>query len=280
MSAFYDNNITDKGRQLMGDIQMGAKFTPTRVVIGSGYLPTGVTTRTITEVVAVVKTLPLNKAQKLTTGDAVFGAAFSNEDVTEAFYYRELGLYAKGVYADGTETAEILYSYGNAGANAELIPAYSTNSIVSRQLDLIVYIGNDAQVELTIQGGVYVDFPTFDAAIAELQENKADVSYVQETFYNVAQDIVRLDEEIGVEAARIDDLIGRADLTNNEFVILRAEMQRIEGKVNENAAKVSSLWDALLTDITANQVIVDFDDLTGFTLTGGVWNSPLYRLEV
>ena len=122
MSAFYDNNVTEKGRLLLGDIQMGAKFKPTRIVIGSGYLPTGTTTRTITNVVSVVKSLELNKAQKLPTGDAVFGAVFTTEDITEAFYYRELALYAKGVYDDGTETAEVLYSYGINSAFAPALP--------------------------------------------------------------------------------------------------------------------------------------------------------------
>ena len=36
MSAFYDNNVTDVGRLLLGDVQMGASFVPTKIVIGKG----------------------------------------------------------------------------------------------------------------------------------------------------------------------------------------------------------------------------------------------------
>ena len=113
MSAFYDNNVTDVGRLLLGDVQMGASFVPTKIVIGKGYLPQGKTTRTMTDVADVVKELALNKATKNPDGDAIFGAIFSNEDIQEAFYYRELGLYAKGVYynqSGGVErdTAEVL----------------------------------------------------------------------------------------------------------------------------------------------------------------------------
>lgn len=183
MSAFYDNNVTDVGRQLLGDIQMGASFVPTKIVIGKGYMPQGKTTRTMTAVADVVKELPLNKARKNTDGDAVFGAIFTNEDVQQAFYYRELGLYAKGVYyneAGGvqSETAEVLYSYGNAGDNAELIPAYSTGSVVERQLDLLVYIGNDTQVSLTIETGLYVTIPVFNDTVAELREDIEEVRYI------------------------------------------------------------------------------------------------------
>ena len=175
MSAFYDNNITDVGRLLLADIQSGSKFVPTKIVIGSGYMPQGKTTRTMTDVAEVVKELSLNKVQKTSDGSVIFGAAFSNEDILEPFYYRELGLYAKGVYynAEGepsNETEEVLYSYGNAGDNAELIPAYSEGSITERQLDLIVYIGNDTEVVLNIEAGIYVTMPVFTEQIEKINK--------------------------------------------------------------------------------------------------------------
>ena len=183
MSAFYDNNVTDVGRLLLGDVQMGASFVPTKIVIGKGYLPQGKTTRTMTDVADAVKELALNKATKNPDGDAIFGAIFSNEDIQEAFYYRELGLYAKGVYYNQSggverETAEVLYSYGNAGENAELIPAYSTGSVVERQLDLLVYIGNDTEVKLEIETGVYVTIPVFNDTVERLEKDIEEVRYI------------------------------------------------------------------------------------------------------
>ena len=86
---------------------------------------------------------------------------YSNKDITKAFYFRELALYAKCVYYndDGSiksEGAETLYSYGNAGDTADLMPAYSTSTVVERQMDIVSYVGNDAQVDLTIESGVYI----------------------------------------------------------------------------------------------------------------------------
>lgn len=181
MSVFQDNSVTDQGRMLFADIQMGAAFVPTRVVIGSGYLPTGETTRTIKDVVAVEKEMGINKMEKLPDGSVVFGAKFSNEEVEDTFYYRELGLYAKAVYPEGKETKEVLYSYGNAGVNAELIPAYNTNSILERQLDLIVYIGNDTEVKLEIKTGLFVDFDTFYEKYYELKEDIEEAKYITDT---------------------------------------------------------------------------------------------------
>lgn len=183
MSSFYDNNVTDVGRLLLGDIQMGASFVPTKIVIGKGYMPAGKTTRTMTDVAEVVKELQLNKAMKNPNGDAIFGAIFTNEDITEAFYYRELAMYAKGVYFNEEggvdhETEEVLYSYGNAGDNAELIPAYGTGTVVERQLDLLVYIGNDTQVSLTVETGLYVTIPVFNDTVAELRQEIEEVRYI------------------------------------------------------------------------------------------------------
>ena len=150
MSAFFDNNITDVGRFLWQEMQAGGVFIPTKIVIGSGYIPAGKTTRTITDVVSPVKEIKLNKKSKMPNGDFIIGGIFTNEEITEPFYYRELSLYAKVQKPDGTFTAETLYSYGNAGNSAEIIPAYSTETSIERQLDLLTYIGNDTEVKICL----------------------------------------------------------------------------------------------------------------------------------
>lgn len=161
MGNFSNNSITDKGRLLLADVQAGAVFTPTRIVIGAGSLPNTVTTQTITDVIAPIKSLAINKKKRSNDGKCTFGGAYTNEDITADFYFRELALYAKAVYLneDGTvksEVAEVLYSYGNAGDTADLMPAYSASTVVEKQIDLVVWIGNNAQVDLTIESGIYV----------------------------------------------------------------------------------------------------------------------------
>lgn len=198
MSAFYDNHITDLGRILLGDIQMGASFVPTKIVIGKGYMPQGKTTQTMTDVVDVVKELPLNKAIKNPDGDAIFGTVFTNEDIQQSFYYRELALYAKGVYFNQSgeterETDEILYSYGNAGDTAELIPAYSTGNVVERQLDLIVYIGNDAEVHLKMETGVYVTIPVFNDIVEQIDKR---INAVWDTIQVIDEQVKQNAEDI------------------------------------------------------------------------------------
>lgn len=169
MGNFSNSAITDAGRGLLAEAQAGAVFTPTRIVIGSGSIPTGKTAQTTTDVVAAVKSLPVIKRQRTPDGKAIFGSVYSNEDITEAFYFRELALYAKPVHLneDGSvasEGAEVLYTYGNAGNDADFMPAYSTNTVVEKQLDIVTYVGNNTQVNLTVESGTYVTKEEMGAA--------------------------------------------------------------------------------------------------------------------
>ena len=161
MGTFSNNSITDVGRILLADVQAGAVFTPTRIVIGSGSMTCGATAQGMTDVITPVKSLAINKKKRTPDGKCVFGGVYTNEEVTEPFYFRELALYAKAVYLneDGSvksEGAETLYSYGNAGATADYMPAYSTSTVVEKQMDLVTWVGNDAQVDLTIESGIFI----------------------------------------------------------------------------------------------------------------------------
>ncbi|MBS5140236.1 MAG: hypothetical protein KHY85_05755 [Clostridium sp.] len=270
MSAFYDNNVTDVGRLLLGDVQMGASFVPTKIVIGKGYLPQGKTTRTMTDVADVVKELALNKATKNPDGDAIFGAIFSNEDIQEAFYYRELGLYAKGVYYNQSggverETAEVLYSYGNAGENAELIPAYSTGSVVERQLDLLVYIGNDTEVNLEIETGLYVTIPVFNDTVERLENDIEEVRYIVDSTtakkYEWAMEsgTLSLDEVGGdtkiniADKETLDAVKGKVDLIHTNTEGLSGKIgQTNDSGGSEAAGSVFAKLNKIIGDIAAH----------------------------
>lgn len=161
MGNFSNNAITDNGRSLLAEVQAGAVFIPTRIVIGSGEIPSGKTPATMTEVTTPVVSLVINKKERTPDGKAIFGGVYTNKDITTAFYFRELALYARAEYRDenGNVTQavpECLYSYGNAGTTADYMPAYSTNTVVERQMDLVAYVGNNTTVDLSIDSGVYV----------------------------------------------------------------------------------------------------------------------------
>ena len=171
MGNFSNNAITDVGRMLLADVQAGAVFVPTRIVMGSGNMPGGATAQGMTDVLTPVISLAINKKKRTPDGKCVFGGVYTNEDITEPFYFRELALYAKAVTynADGSvksESAETLYSYGNAGATADFMPAYSTSTVVEKQMDLVIWVGNETQVDLTIESAIFVTQREFSSHAA------------------------------------------------------------------------------------------------------------------
>lgn len=164
----FNSAVTDSGRQILSAVQAGAVFTPTRIVMGSGSLPTGTTIRNIKSLVALVKTLEINKVVASNDGTAIIGGLYSNSDVSTTFYFRELGLYAKAVHADGTESAEVLYAYGNSGTTADQMPAYTSGQPVERQLDIVTYVGNDTTINVSIASNTYVTQEQLTAALQSI----------------------------------------------------------------------------------------------------------------
>ena len=179
MASFSNLTLTNNGRVLFADVQAGAVLIPTKIVLGSGYLPANKTAATMTDVVTAVKELRINKKKRSPDGKATFGGAYSNADVTAAFYLRELALYCRAEYRDSNgnvtrSIGEVLYVYGNAGDTAEYMEAYSTNTVVEKQMDIVVYIGNDTAVELTVESGLFMTREQFDEAMGSIDTSLTD----------------------------------------------------------------------------------------------------------
>lgn len=154
MAVFQNNAITNNGKDLLSHVQAGAVFTPTAIKLGTGYIPTGKNAKTMTNLVSAVLSLVVVKKERTNDGKVIIGGIYSNKDISEDWYFRELGLYAKAVYPDGTEVAECLYSYGNSGDTAELMPAYASGQPVERQIDIVTWVGNDVAIDLTISPSI------------------------------------------------------------------------------------------------------------------------------
>ena len=170
--AVFNNAITENGRLMLAHAQAGAVLIPTRIVIGSGNIPAGKTVATMTAVVTPVKELTINKKEAAPDGKYIIGGVYTNADISTAFYFRELAIFMRAEYRDanGTVTqsvAEVLYSYGNSGTTADYMPAYSTSTVVEKQIDLVVWVGNTAAVDLTIASGVYLTREVLDQVLVD-----------------------------------------------------------------------------------------------------------------
>ncbi len=141
--------FTDKGRALQSKALAGASLNFTKIVMGSGNLG-GQSQITLSAVIEPKVNLSITSLQHKSNYATVKGV-FSNSDISEGFYWREIG-----VYAQDPDLGEILYCYGNAGALAEYIPSQSSE-IIEKVVSVSLIVGNVTSVSATLDESlVYV----------------------------------------------------------------------------------------------------------------------------
>ena len=248
MAAFINNDITTAGLIVLAKGVAGQKINYTKIVLGDGYLEEGQTPRTLTGVVSPKATVDITKLKINGDGTVAVGGIFTNGDETEGFYYRELGLYAED---PDPEVGEVLYCYGNCGDLAEWIPPSGGATIVEKTIDIVTAIGTATNVTAYIPADAYAtkeDYETYKAIALGAQATAEEALALARQAIAIAQAA-----EVSVN-----------DLSN---------------AVGQNTSKIATLWDAVFSEITTNPFQITFADLTGITLTAGIWNSGLQRLE-
>lgn len=248
MAAFINNDITAAGLIVLAKGAAGQKITYTKIVLGDGYLEEGQTPRTLTSVVSPKATVNITKLKVNTDGTVAVGGIFTNDQTSDGFFYRELGLYAED---PDPEVGEVLYCYGNCGDLAEWIPPSGGSTIVEKTIDIVTAIGTATNVTAYIPADAY--------ATKEDYENYKKIALAAQDTANKA--IALAEQAVAIAMAAQQAVI---DLTN---------------AVTQNTGKIATLWDAVFGDITTNPFQITFADLSGITLTSGVWNAPRQRLE-
>ena len=248
MAAFINNDITAAGLIVLAKGSAGEKINYTRIVLGDGYLEEGMTPRSLTDVVSPRASIDITKLKVNSDGTVAVGGVFSNDQTSEGFYYRELGLYAEDPDPD---VGEVLYCYGNCGDLAEWIPPTGGATIVEKTIDIITVIGTATNVTAYIPADAY--------ATKQDYENYKDIALAAQATANEAKSLAEQAVEIANAAAQ-----SVIDLTK---------------AVTQNTSKINTLWDAVFSDITTNPFQITFVDLDGIKLSSGVWNATLQRLE-
>lgn len=248
MAAFINNDITAAGLIVLAKGAAGEKINYTRIVLGDGYLEEGMTPRSLTDVVSPRASIDITKLKVNSDGTVAVGGVFSNDQTSEGFYYRELGLYAED---PDPAVGEVLYCYGNCGDLAEWIPPTGGATIVEKTIDIVTVIGTATNVTAYIPADAY--------ATKQDYENYKAIALAAQATANEAKSLAEQAVEIANTAAQ-----AVIDLTK---------------AVTQNTSKINTLWDAVFSDITTNPFQITFVDLDGITLSSGVWNATLQRLE-
>jgi hypothetical protein len=161
MSTFGGLILTNRGRNLQSKAQTGVQLQYTKIRVGDGNLGT-TSILALNALINEVMQLDITKLKIIGDGKAVIGAVLSNQDITEGFYFREIGL-----FATDPDLGEILYCYGNAGDLAEYISPGGGPDIVEKSIDIQTVIGNAQNVSAVIDESlVYATVESVQEAVA------------------------------------------------------------------------------------------------------------------
>ena len=156
MATFGQLTITNAGLALLAKAQTGTAVQFTRLAIGDGEL--GETDPAT--LVALINRLQWVTISSITRDgtDVTSVGAFDNQGVEEAFYFRELGLFAQD-----PEAGEILYAYGNAGETADEIPAEGSQ-IIERTVSVTTVLSTEITLTVELAAGAYLLASEYTAA--------------------------------------------------------------------------------------------------------------------
>lgn len=246
MSAFVNSTITVAGILAAARSLTGGTITFTKIVMGDGFLSEGQTMQTVEKVISPKVTMDVVRRVVADANTAVLGGIFTNADLEEGFYWRELGL-----YADDPEDGEILFSYANSGEFCDYLPAVGGSTAIEMNVDVSTYVGNAANVKIYIAPDAYPTKADFDA----LEDKVNIVISLAEEAKRIAQEALRIAQEALAKVLEFGKI------------------------VQENTSMVQTVWDALFANVTANPWRLNFIDLDDITLTSGIWNKSQSMLE-
>lgn len=143
---FNAPKLTNAGKALYYDNMAGTQIVFTTIQLGSGNIsgPIAPMTALVTPVVTI------NAEAKSVSGQyAEISGHFSNAQLTDGFYFREIGVFAADPDYPNDRGKDILYCYQNAYDTADFIPVASVET-VEKNITIPVIIGDAAAVSCTL----------------------------------------------------------------------------------------------------------------------------------
>ena len=158
--------VTAAGKDMIAKSQGGQILHFTRVSLGDGLVAPGEDPVNYTSVKNERLSVPIAKYNNLNNGQFEIQFRVSNQNVTEGFWHREIGIMAK--IDNGTEE---LYAYTTAGNTASYIYD-KTAPIDERVVNVTFVIGNALNLDVVIDNSVvYLTKKDYEQSMREHENN-------------------------------------------------------------------------------------------------------------
>lgn len=147
---FNGLQLTNQGSAILTALLSGHTIKFTKIKMGDGNAPTNI--KTLTDLVSTKQTLNVVRSSKIDSETILIGANLMGNNITEAFFWKEIGVFAQDITSG---TAEVLFSYSTS-SNATYIPVGGT--VAEMLIDLNMKVGNATNIDIRIDSSLI--FPT------------------------------------------------------------------------------------------------------------------------
>lgn len=147
---FNGLQLTNQGSNILTALLSGHTIKFTKIKMGDGNAPTNI--KTLTDLVSTKQTLNIARSSKIDSETILIGANLMGNSITEAFFWKEIGVFAQDITLG---TAEVLFSYSTS-STATYIPVGGT--VAEMLIDLNMKVGNATNVDIRIDSSLI--FPT------------------------------------------------------------------------------------------------------------------------
>lgn len=144
MPNFNGIVITNSGKTLLSKAQEGKELRFTKMQLGSANDITNPSEKTT--VTTPFLTTEIRNVKLTTDGSVRISTFISNENLTQSYVWREIGLFA----LDPDTQEEILYAYKCAGENGETIPAGGGSDVIEKIFDIVLKVQNATNISAII----------------------------------------------------------------------------------------------------------------------------------
>lgn len=179
MAQFRKAVVTEKGLALILKTQMRQiKLEFSKIVTGSGEWTEDESLSMVTGLRHPMQEFGISAVDIVDRKTVKLATALTNEGLTEAYYMREIG-----IYATDPDEGDVLYSIAvTLPERSDYLPAYDGQAPVNIMLDTYQSVSDAANVTIKLDSGAYAlatDFRELQDAFKDLKENVI-AKYIEE----------------------------------------------------------------------------------------------------
>ncbi len=167
MAKYSNIKLTQKGLDMAINADKSKKLIYTHIGIGDGKLADSEDVLTLTDMKSRKIFADISDINNDSKNQVTLETIVSNKVVTQGFYAREIGIYAKL----GESGAEVLYAYANAGDEADYMPS-KEQPIDELKLKITLIVGNVDNVAAIVNSSII--FITLADCRREIQRHNVD----------------------------------------------------------------------------------------------------------